>query len=120
MQCRFFSPKPQKFHPAEITGYTVYATPKNMSFRCIVRGFKVKHQPQIQDKECFIFTLCLSYFHYEVLQNINSSEQFQRSTIINKENMIQVQNNINICEIVELGESMQHCITQLNPLLGLG
>ena len=33
--------------------------------------------------------------------------------------MIQVQNNINICEIVELGESMRHCITQLNPLLGL-
>jgi hypothetical protein len=34
--------------------------------------------------------------------------------------MIQVQNNINICEIVELGESIRHCITQLNPLLGLG
>ena len=119
IQCRLFSPKPQKFHTAEITGYTVYATPKNMNFRCIIRGFKVKHQPQLKDNECFIFTLCLSYFHYEVLQNINSSEQFQRSTIINKENMIQVQNNINICEIVELGESMRHCIPQLNPLLGL-
>ena len=88
-----------------------------MSFRCIVRRFKVKHQPQIQDNECFIFTLCLSYFYYEILQNINSSEQFQRSTIINKKNMIQVQNNINICELVE---SMRHCIAQLNPLLGLG
>ena len=120
IQCRLFSPKPQKFHTAEITGYTVYATPKNMSFRCIVRGFKVKHQPQLQDIECFIFTLCLSYFHYDVLQNINSSEQFQRSTIINKENMIQVQNNINICEIVELGESMRHCIPQRIPPLGLG
>jgi hypothetical protein len=83
------------------------------------RVFKVKHQPQLQDNECFIFTLCLSYFHYEVLQNINYSEQFQRSTIINKENMIQVQNNINICEIVELGGSMKYCITQLNLLLGL-
>ena len=91
-----------------------------MNFRCIICGFKVKHQPQLQDNECFIFTLCLSYFHYEVFQNINSSEQFQRSIIINKETMIQVQNNINICEIVELGESMRHCITQLNPLLGLG
>ena len=120
IQCRLFSQKPQKFHTAEITGYTVYATPKNMSFRCIVRGFKVKHQPQIQDNECFIFTLCLSQFHYEVLHNIIFSEQFQRSTIINKENMIPVQNNINICEIVELGESMRHCIAQLNPLLGLG
>ena len=120
IQCRLFSPKPQKFHTAEITSYTVYATPKNMSFRCIVRGFKVKPQPQLQDNECFIFTLCLSHFHYEVLQHINSFDQFQRSTIINKENMIQVQNNINICEIVQLGESMRHCIPQLNPLLGLG
>jgi hypothetical protein len=78
-----------------------------MNFRCIIRGFKVKNQPNLQDNGCFIFTLCLSYFYYEVFQNINSSEQFQRSTIINEENMIQVQNNINICEIVELGESMQ-------------
>ena len=80
IQCRLFSPKQQKFLTAEITDYTVYATPKNMN----IRWFKVKHQPQLQDNECFIFTLCLSYFHYEVLQNINSSEQFQRSTIINK------------------------------------
>ena len=120
IQCRLFSPKGQKFHTAEIIDYTVYATPKNMNLRCIIRGFKVKHQPQLQDNGCFIFTLCLSYFHYEVFQNINSSEQFQRSIIINKETMIQVQNNINICEIVELGESMRYCIPHFNPLLGLG
>jgi len=89
-----------------------------MNLRCIIRGFKVKHQPQLQDNGCFIFTLylCLSYFHYEVFQNINSSEEFQGSTIINKENMIRVQNNINIGQIAELGQSMQHCIPQLNPL----
>jgi hypothetical protein len=88
-----------------------------MNFRCIIRGFKVKHQPQLQDNDFFIFTLCLSYFHYEVLQNINSSEQFQRSTIINKENMIQVQNNINICEIVELVELW--CLMPLSTIFQL-
>ena len=33
--------------------------------------------------------------------------------------MIQVQNNISIGQIAELGQSMQHCFFQLNPLLGL-